>query len=176
MSKLTFIKLAMLLCFVFGASNESWAVDYIYNIINNSGQLVMQVKGGDGQSGSKLTLPPLARTPFAKDYRYYKTLVEAQNDARYGKEDAVGKHNAVAYAENATIASMSPTPVNNVANIYVRYSYNASSTVKDNENKMVRIDGSVAYNLQVENRLVYYSEDTDSYTEPNKNITVTKKH
>ena len=60
------------------------AVDYIYNIINNSGQLVMRVKGGDGQSATKLTLPPLARTPFAKDYRYYKTLVEAQNDARYG--------------------------------------------------------------------------------------------
>jgi len=26
MSKLTFIKLVMLLCFVFGASNESWAL------------------------------------------------------------------------------------------------------------------------------------------------------
>ena len=151
------------------------AVDYIYNIINNSGQLVMRVKGGDGQSATKLTLPPLARTPFAKDYRYYKTLVEAQNDARYGKEDAVGKHNAVAYAENATIASMSLTPVNNVANIYVRYGYNPSASVTDSEGKMVRIDGSVAYNLQVENRLVYYSTDTDSYTEPNKNITVTPK-
>jgi len=175
--KLNFIKLAMLLYFVFGASNKSWADDYIYiyNIINNSGQLVMQVKGGDGQSGSKLTLPPLARTPFAKDYRYYKTLVEAQNDARYGKDEAVDDHGAVAYDENATIASMAPTPVNNVANIYVRYGYNPSATVKDNEGNMVRIDGSVAYNLQVENRLVYYSTDTDSYTEPNKNITVTPK-
>ena len=149
------------------------AVDYIYNIINNSGQLVMQVKGGDGQSGTKLTLPPLARTPFAKDYRYYKTLVEAQNDARYGKEDAVGKHNAVAYAENTNITPA--FPASGTVNIYVRYSYNASSTVKDNENNSVRIDGSVAYNLQVENRLVYYSTDTDSYTEPNKNITVTPK-
>ena len=175
MSKLTFIKLAMLLCFVFGASNESWAVDYIYNIINNSGQLVMRVKGGDGQSGTKLTLPPLARTPFAKDYRYYKTLVEAQNDARYGKDEAVDDHGAVAYAENATIESMSLTPVNNEANIYVRYGYNPSASVTDNEGNIVRIDGSVAYNLQVENRLVYYSEDTDSYTEPNKSITVTPK-
>ncbi len=151
------------------------AVDYIYNIINNSGQLVMQVKGGDNSSNTKLYLPNLARTPFAKDYRYYKTLVEAQNDARYGKDEAVDDHNAVAYAENATIASMAPTPVNNVANIYVRYGYNPSASVTDNEGNMVRIDGSVAYNLQVENRLVYYSEDTDSYTEPNKNITVTPK-
>lgn len=136
------------------------AVDYIYNIINNSGQLVMRVKGGDNSSNTKLYLPNLARTPFAKDYRYYKTLVEAQNDARYGKDEAV------AYAENATIASMSLTPVDNVANIYVRYSYNPSASVTDSEGKIVRIDGSVAYNLQVENRLVYYSTSTDTFTPP----------
>jgi len=134
----------------------------------------MRVKGGDNSSNTKLYLPNLARTPFAKDYRYYKTLVEAQNDARYGKDEAVDDHNAVAYEENATIASMSLTPVNNVANIYVRYGYNPSASVTDNEGNMVRIDGSVAYNLQVENRLVYYSTDTDSYTEPNNN-TVTPK-
>lgn len=173
MSKLTFIKLVMLLCFVFGASNESWAVDYIYNIINNSGQLVMQVKGGDGQSATKLTLPPLARTPFAKDYRYYKTLVEAQNDARYGKDEAVDDHGAEAYAENTNITPAFPS--SGTVNIYVRYGYNPSASVTDNEGNMVRIDGSVAYNLQVENRLVYYSTDTDSYTEPNKSITVTPK-
>lgn len=157
---------------VFGTT-AAHAVDYIYNIINNSGQLVMQVKGGDGQSGTKLTLPPLARTPFAKDYRYYKTLVEAQNDARYGKDEAVDDHGAVAYDEDTNITPAFPS--SGTVNIYVRYGYNPSASVTDNEGNMVRIDGSVAYNLQVENRLVYYSEDTDSYKEPNKNITVTPK-
>ena len=165
-------KLLLLLLMLAGTSS-AWAVDYIYNIINNSGNLVMQVKDGDGQSATKLTLPPLARTPFAKDYRYYKTLVEAQNDARYGKEDAVGKHNAVAYEENTNITPAFPS--SGTVNIYVRYGYNPEASVTDNEGNRVRIDGSVAYNLQVENRLVYYSEDTDSYTEPNKNITVTPK-
>ena len=149
------------------------AVDYIYNIINNSGQLVMRVKGGDNSSNTKLYLPNLARTPFAKDYRYYKTLVEAQNDARYGKDEAVDDHHAVAYAENTNITPAFPS--SGTVNIYVRYGYNPSASVTDSEGNMVRIDGSVAYNLQVENRLVYYSTDTDSYTEPNKKITVTPK-
>ena len=166
MSRLLYNFLFLAFLTTVGGVQSAWAVDYIYNIVNNSGQIVMQVKGGDNSSNTKLYLPPLTRTPFAKDYRYYKTLVDAQSDARYGKDDAVNEHGAVAYEEIAAITSMSLTPVSNKANIYVRYSYNPSSTVTDKEGNMLRIDGSVAYNFQIENRLVYYSTDTNSYTEP----------
>ena len=71
------------LLIIFG-TNHVWAVDYIYNIINNSGNVVMRVKS----TKTKAYLPDRARTPFAQSYRYYKTLVEAQNDARYGEEVA----------------------------------------------------------------------------------------
>lgn len=97
-------KLLLLLLMLAGTSS-AWAVDYIYNIINNSGNLVMRVKS----TKTKAYLPDRARTPFAQNYRYYKTLVEAQNDARYGEEVAEGSYGAHAFADNVAISTMGLT-------------------------------------------------------------------
>ncbi len=139
------------------------AVDYIFNIINNSGSLVMQVKS---TKTTKAYLPTLARTPFAK-YRYYKTFAEARNDAQYGADVAAASYNAVKYAENVNISTMSLTAdANGKYQIYVRYDYNENSTVKDINDQVLRIDGGMAYNLQINSRMAYYSTDTESYTTP----------
>lgn len=153
------------------------AVDYIYNIINNSGQLVMRVKS----TKTKAYLPDRARTPFAQNYHYYKTLVEAQNDARYGEDVAEGSYGAHAFDDNVAISTMGLTAGSDGKyQIYVRYDYEAHNTkVKDNNNQAVRIDGSRAYNFQISTRMVYYSTDTGSYTTPRssqgKTPTVTPK-
>lgn len=156
-------KLLLLLLMLAGTSS-AWAVDYIYNIINNSGNLVMRVKS----TKTKAYLPDRARTPFAQSYRYYKTLVEAQNDARYGEEVAEGSYGAHAFADNVAISTMGLTAGSDGKyQIYVRYDYEAHNTkVKDNNNEAVRIDGSRAYNFQISTRMVYYSTDTESYTTP----------
>ncbi|MBO6217060.1 MAG: hypothetical protein J6N73_05365 [Prevotella sp.] len=138
-------------------------MDYIYNIINNSGSRVMQVKSTKGTA----YLPVLARTPFANNYRYYKTFAEARNDAIYGETVAAASYNAVKYAENVNISTMSLTAdANGKYQIYVRYDYNANSTIKDVNGQVLRIDGGVAYNMQINSRMVYYSTDTESYTTP----------
>lgn len=156
-------KLLLLLLMLAGTSS-AWAVDYIYNIINNSGNVVMRVKS----TKTKAYLPDRARTPFAQSYRYYKTLVEAQNDARYGEEVAEGSYGAHAFAENVAISTMGLTAGSDGKyQIYVRYDYQSNNTkVKDNNNQAVRIDGTRAYNFQISTRMVYYSTDTESYTTP----------
>ena len=167
----------MLLAMVLWSSHSVWAVDYIYNIINNSGNVVMRVK----TTQTKAYLPDRARTPFAQSYRYYKTLVEAQNDARYGEEVAEGSYGAHAFAENVAISTMGLTAGSDGKyQIYVRYDYQSNNTkVKDNNNQAVRIDGTRAYNFQISTRMVYYSTDTESYTTPpsskGKTPTVTPK-
>lgn len=164
------------LLIIFG-TNHVWAVDYIYNIINNSGNVVMRVKS----TKTKAYLPDRARTPFAQSYRYYKTLVEAQNDARYGEEVAEGSYGAHAFADNVAISTMGLTAgTDGKYQIYVRYDYQDNNTkVKDNNNQAVRIDGTRAYNFQISTRMVYYSTDTESYTTPpsskGKTPTVTPK-
>ena len=175
--KHTIQKLMMLLAMVLWSSHSVWAVDYIYNIINNSGNVVMRVKS----TKTKAYLPDRARTPFAQSYRYYKTLVEAQNDARYGEEVAEGSYGAHAFADNVAISTMGLTAGSDGKyQIYVRYDYEAHNTkVKDNNNQAVRIDGTRAYNFQISTRMVYYSTDTESYTTPpsskGKTPTVTPK-
>ncbi len=156
-------KLLLLLLMLAGTSS-AWAVDYIYNIINNSGNLVMRVKS----TKTKAYLPDRARTPFAQNYRYYKTLVEAQNDARYGEEVAEGSYGAHAFADNVAISTMGLTAgTDGKYQIYVRYDYQDNNTkVKDNNNQAVRIDGTRAYNFQISTRMIHYSTDTESYTTP----------
>lgn len=156
-------KLLLLLLMLAGTSS-AWAVDYIYNIINNSGNVVMRVKS----TKTTAYLPDRARTPFAQNYHYYKTLVEAQNDARYGEDVAHSSYGATPYADNVAISTMGLTAgTDGKYQIYVRYDYQDNNPkVKDNNNQAVRIDGTRAYNFQISTRMVYYSTDTESYTTP----------
>lgn len=147
----TIIKLMMLLGLIFGSSSSAFAVDYIYNIINNSGELVMRVKDTNGNA----KLIATARTPFAKDYRYYKTLAEAQADAQYGRNEAVASHGAIAYDENTSFSTITSSGAlekeGSASLIYVRYSYNPSATtIIDTEGNVLDITGKSSYNLEIE--------------------------
>ena len=135
-------------------TSSTWAVTVVFHIINNSGNEVMAVKG----NVTKPVLPALAQTPFATNYRFYYTLSEAQNDALYGAEVAQTTYNAHAVSTSANLPDS--------RDLYVRYDYNYESTIKDADNNMVVIDGSVAYNWQVENRWVYYSTTSTEFTAP----------
>ena len=141
------VRITIFAVLLLAVAGNARGVDYIYNVINNSGNLVLQVK----DTGSNTNLNAKMRSPFATSYRYYKTLAEAQADAQYGQAEAGASHGAVAYADNVSISTMGDlTSDSNGKHIYVRYSYNASSTIADTDGNIVKIDGTVAYNMELE--------------------------
>mgnify|MGYP006916031432 CR=1 FL=1 len=162
MKKCDIFRLVLFFVTIFTGSIGSWAVNTNYRIVNNKGEVCFIVRG----TTAKPELPSRARTPYAENYRYYLTLDDAQRDARYG----------AALAQSTYGAQPLNTSVNlsGDGDVYVRYDYNSESTIKDKEGDIVRIDGKVAYNLQVNNRLVYYSTDTTiPFTAPSGNTNTT---
>ena len=134
----------------------AWAAkNTTYRIVNNKGEVCLLVKG----TTDKPELPSRARTPYATNYRYYLTLQEAQRDARYGAELAASTYGAQPLNTNVNLSGD--------GDVFVRYDYTSASTITDAEGNVVRIDGKTAYNLQVNDRLVYYSTATSpQFTTP----------
>ena len=156
-------RLILLFVVIVAGSVGSWAVNTDYRIVNNKGEVCFIVRG----TTAKPELPSRARTPYATNYRYYLTLQEAQRDARYGAALAASTYGAQPLNTNVNLSGN--------GDVYVRYDYTSSSTITDFEGNVVRIDGKVAYNLQVNDRLVYYSTATSpKFTTPksSKNATV----
>ena len=155
MTNLKLKRILLLLMSVLLCTTASWAINTTYRIVNNKGEVCFMVKG----TTNKPELPSRARTPYATNYRYYLTLQEAQRDARYGAELAASTYGAQPLNTNVNLSGD--------GDVYVRYDYTSSSTITDAEGNVVRIDGKVAYNLQVNDRLVYYSTATSpEFTTP----------
>jgi hypothetical protein len=100
------------------------------------------------------------QSPFATNYRFYKTLAAAQLDAANNGGAAAVTDETLKVAAGATVADKDT--------LFVRYDYNPNHGIKDNttaKNALV-IDGSKAYNmtikdghknhLNVENYVVYH--------------------
>lgn len=156
-------RLILLFVVIVAGSVGSWAVTTTYKIVNNKGEVCFMVKG----TTAKPDLPSRARTPYATNFRYYLTLQDAQRDARYGAELAQSTYGAQPLNTNVYLSGD--------GDVFVRYDYTSTSTITDAEGTVVRIDGKVAYNLQVNDRLVYYSTATSpKFTTPksSKNATV----
>ena len=155
MKKYYAFRLILLFVVIVAGSVGSWAVNTDYRIVNNKGEVCFIVRG----TTAKPELPSRARTPYATNYRYYLTLQEAQRDARYGAALAASTYGAQPLNTNVNLSGN--------GDVYVRYDYTSSSTITDFEGNVVRIDGKVAYNLQVNDRLAYYSTATSpEFTTP----------
>lgn len=158
-----FTQRILLLLLMSAGVTQMWAVNTVYHIVNNKGEVCFMVKG----TTAKPDLPSRARTPYATNFRYYLTLQDAQRDARYGAELAQSTYGAQPLNTNVNLSGD--------GDVFVRYDYTSTSTITDAEGTVVRIDGKVAYNLQVNDRLVYYSTATSpKFTTPksSKNATV----
>gem|GEM_PF-2602087 len=163
MNMRNFTQRILLLLLMSAGVTQMWAVNTVYHIVNNKGEVCFMVKG----TTAKPDLPSRARTPYATNFRYYLTLQDAQRDARYGAELAQSTYGAQPLNTNVNLSGD--------GDVFVRYDYTSTSTITDAEGTVVRIDGKVAYNLQVNDRLVYYSTATSpKFTTPksSKNATV----
>lgn len=162
-NRMKHIRLYVVLVVMWFSLSPLWAVTTTYKIVNNKGEVCFMVKG----TTAKPDLPSRARTPYATNFRYYLTLQDAQRDARYGAELAQSTYGAQPLNTNVNLSGD--------GDVFVRYDYTSTSTITDAEGTVVRIDGKVAYNLQVNDRLVYYSTATSpKFTTPksSKNTTV----
>ena len=95
-----------------------------YTIVTNDGSIYSNV---ETDLTATLSLPEAARSPLAKNYRYYTSLDDATTDS---------KANCV--YDNGALTT-------DVYRYYVRYDYNADNTVADGHE--LKIDGSVQYTL-----------------------------
>ena len=142
------VVLSLLLVFF---CSSLWGRTSTYKIVNNKGEVVFHVRG----TSAKPALPDRAQSPFATNWRYYQYLEDAQLDASSG---------AAAAATKKLDASMN---LSYDGDVFVRYDYNPEANVKDQDGKILRIDGTAAYNFTIcdytgtpNGRYVWYNESS----------------
>lgn len=124
------VVLSLLLVFF---CSSLWGRTSTYKIVNNKGEVVFHVKG----TTDKPSLPELAMSVFATNWRYYQYLEDAQLDASSG----------AAAAESYKLDASKNLGYN--GDVFVRYDYNAEANAKDQDGKTLRIDGTAVYNFTI---------------------------